>query len=156
MHVQTALLLCHPPRQRLQYNSTVSGCVNRYVYPICFYKGKHLKSDIMSHLGSGGDGRICTYSPEGTDLQSAAPRCLRRIPLIGDQYRVVWVAGFEPAASAFRERPSTGLTIHPEIVGRGRAVCMMDAVYMIGCGGRSRTGVLLVMSQTDFYFPTPR
>ena len=25
-----------------------------------------------------------------------------------------------------------------------------------GCGGRSRTGVLLGMNQTDFYFPTPR
>lgn len=34
--------------------------------------------------------------------------------------KVVWVAGFEPAASAFRGRPSTGLTLHPESVGRGR------------------------------------
>lgn len=36
--------------------------------------------------------------------------------------RVVWVVGFEPTASAFQERPSTGLTIHPEMVGRGREV----------------------------------
>ena len=35
--------------------------------------------------------------------------------------KVVWVAGFEPAASAFQARPSTGLTIHPgEVAGRGR------------------------------------
>ena len=38
--------------------------------------------------------------------------------------RVVWVAGFEPAASAFQARPSTGLTLHPEMVGRGSEVFM--------------------------------
>lgn len=38
--------------------------------------------------------------------------------------KVVWVAGFEPAASAFQARPSTGLTLHPEMVGRGRAAFM--------------------------------
>ena len=34
--------------------------------------------------------------------------------------KMVRVAGFEPAASAFRGRPSTGLTLHPVTVGRGR------------------------------------
>ena len=49
--------------------------------------------------------------PEVTDLQSAAPLQLRRIPVAGmDQYRqlgdveldefeLVWVTGFEPATS---------------------------------------------------------
>ena len=71
--------------QRRQYIATVPGRVNRYVYPICFCKGKHLKSDIVSFLG----------------VESTPP----------------WEGG---------------------------------------CGGRSRTGVLLGMNQTDFYFPTPR
>lgn len=34
------------------------------------------------------------------------------------------MAGFEPAASAFQARPSTGLTLHPELVGRGSEVMM--------------------------------
>ena len=44
-------------------------------------------------------------------------------PRDGDQYvefdvldrvfELVWVAGFEPAASVFQGRPSTGLTLHP-------------------------------------------
>lgn len=41
---------------------------------------------------------------------------------------VVWVTGFEPVASAFRGRPSTGLTLHPEIDGRGREDFMMGAI----------------------------
>ena len=31
--------------------------------------------------------------------------------------KVVWVAGFEPAASEFQARPSTKLTIYPVIFG---------------------------------------
>jgi hypothetical protein len=38
---------------------------------------------------------------------------------------LVWMARFELAASRFQGEPSTGLTIHPEIVGRGREVFMM-------------------------------
>ena len=39
----------------------------------------------------------------------------------GQRYRkLVWVLRFELRASAFRARPSTRLTIHPEMVGRGR------------------------------------
>ena len=38
---------------------------------------------------------------------------------------VVWVAGFEPAASRFQGEPSTGLTLHPESCGRGRMAFMM-------------------------------
>lgn len=34
--------------------------------------------------------------------------------------KLVWVARFELASSCFQGRPSTGLTIHPEMVGRGR------------------------------------
>lgn len=37
------------------------------------------------------------------------------------------MAGFEPAASAFQERPSTGLTVHPGKDGRGSV-----AVFMMG------------------------
>lgn len=40
---------------------------------------------------------------------------------------LVWVARFERAASAFQGRPSTGLTIHPEIIGRGRALVFIVA-----------------------------
>ena len=36
--------------------------------------------------------------------------------------KVVWVARFELAASRFQGEPSTGLTLHPEIDGRGREV----------------------------------
>ena len=51
-------------------------------------------------------------------------RLLCLLSYVGKDYRrvvrVVWVAGFEPAASAFRGRPSTGLTLHPDVEGRGR------------------------------------
>ena len=34
---------------------------------------------FQNNTTNGGDGKIRTYSPEGTDLQSAAPLQLRRI-----------------------------------------------------------------------------
>ncbi len=41
---------------------------------------------------------------------------------------MVWEVGFEPTASTFRAWPSTGLTLLPEAVGRGRGV-FMRVVY---------------------------
>lgn len=69
-------------------------------------------------------------------------------PRDGDQYDafvvldrlLVWVAGFEPAASAFRERPSTGLTLHPEIEGRGREVAFIVARIIQIVGGSHTAG----------------
>ncbi|MEY4427727.1 MAG: hypothetical protein RLZZ182_416 [Pseudomonadota bacterium] len=62
-----------------------------------------------------------------TDVLTFTPH-----PISGRCRSVVWVAGFEPAASAFQARPSTGLTIHPdvEVAGRGRAFMMMRLCHI--------------------------
>lgn len=86
--------------------------------------------------------RAIWWSDEDSNLDGTSrPAGYSRVPYrIGvrsersGQYRasrsrkVVWVAGFEPAASAFRERPSTGLTIHPVIDDRGSVANMMRGI----------------------------
>lgn len=43
--------------------------------------------------------------------------------------KVVRVVRFELTASRFQGEPSTGLTIHPVMVGRGREVFMVCGLY---------------------------
>ena len=57
------------------------------------------------------------------ELAAGGDHLRRNLPKDRDR-ELVWVGRFELPSSAFQARPSTGLTLHPEIRGRGSAAFM--------------------------------
>jgi hypothetical protein len=94
------------------------------------YRNGALPTELTKRSGWQGRDRTCDATVNSRLLYQ-----LSYMPNACSQFRgsrvrnVVWVAGFEPAASAFQARPSTGLTIHPEMVGRGRMAFMVRQLY---------------------------
>lgn len=86
----------------------------------------------------------CVFSSLAPALEGPDDRLNDHLPNgSGSRCILVWVAGFEPAASEFRARPSTRLTLHPECSLGEVDLRSSQLTLLYGGGGWIRTNASL-------------